>query len=42
MYVKRGYIPDGGGVWYGGKVCEQYAQCRNDDELVLYLSKVLK
>lgn len=41
MYVKRGYIPDGTGVWYGPKVCEQYADCRNDDDLVLYLSKRL-
>ena len=39
MYVKRGYIPDGSGVWYKDKVCEQYADCCNDDELVLYLSK---
>lgn len=23
MYVKRGYIPDGGGVWYGSDVCPQ-------------------
>ncbi|MGN0392966.1 MAG: GNAT family N-acetyltransferase [Bariatricus sp.] len=41
MYVKRGYIPDGSGVWYGGKVCEPYSDCNNDDELVLYLSKRL-
>ncbi|MGN0404913.1 MAG: GNAT family N-acetyltransferase [Bariatricus sp.] len=41
MYVKRGYIPDGSGVWYGGKVCEPYSDCNNDDELVLYLSKEL-
>lgn len=39
MYVKRGYIPDGSGVWYRDKVCERYADCRNDDDLVLYLSK---
>lgn len=39
MYVKRGYIPDGSGVWYGEKVCEPYAQCYNDDDLVLYFSK---
>lgn len=39
MYVKRGYIPDGSGVWYGDNVCEQNADCRNDDDLVLYLSK---
>ena len=42
MYVKRGYIPDGGGVWYKERVCPQYADCANDDELVLYLSKNLK
>jgi ribosomal protein S18 acetylase RimI-like enzyme len=41
MYVKRGYIPDGSGVWYGSKVCEQYADCSNDDDLVLYFSKKL-
>ena len=41
MYVKRGYLPDGSGVWYGGQVCEQYAPCCNDDDLVLYMSKEL-
>ena len=42
MYVKRGYIPDGSGVWYGDKVCGHYADCRNDDDLVLYMSKRLR
>lgn len=42
MYVKRGYIFDGSGVWYGDSVCGQYADCRNDDDLVLYMSKELK
>lgn len=42
MYVKRGYIPDGSGVWYGGRVCGQYEACSNDDDLVLYMSKVLQ
>lgn len=42
MYVKRGYIPDGSGVWYGDKVCGHYADCRNDDDLVLYMSKTLR
>lgn len=37
MYVKRGYVPDGSGVWYQNKVCGQYADCCNDDDLVLYL-----
>lgn len=41
MYVKRGYIPDGTGVWYGERVCPQYADCRNDDDLILYFSKEL-
>lgn len=42
MYVKRGYIPDGSGVWYGDKVLPCYAECCNDDDLVLYLSKKLR
>lgn len=42
MYVKRGYIPDGSGVWYKDEVCPQYAPCGNDDHLVLYLSKRLR
>jgi ribosomal protein S18 acetylase RimI-like enzyme len=41
MYVKRGYIPDGSGVWYRDKILEPYMECRNDDDLVLYLSKKL-
>ena len=39
MYVQRGYIPDGSGVWYQDRVHEQYAPCVNDDDLVLYLLK---
>ena len=42
MYVKRGYIPDGSGVWYGDHVCEPYSACENDDDLVIYLSKRLR
>ena len=38
-YVKRGYIPDGSGVWYQGKQLEQYAPCCNDDDLLLFMSK---
>ena len=41
MYIKRGYIPDGTGVWYGEKICEPYTECCNDDDLILYLSKRL-
>ncbi len=42
MYVKRGYIPDGSGVWYNGRVWPQYEDCCNDDDLVLYFSKKLR
>ena len=42
MYVKRGYIPDGSGVWYRDKPCTPYDTIyTNDDDLVLYLSKRL-
>lgn len=40
LYAKRGYLPDGSGVWYRDAVCEPYTICRNDDDLILYLSKV--
>ncbi len=39
MYVRRGYQPDGSGVWYRGKPLPADAECRNDDELNLYLLK---
>ena len=43
MYVKRGYIPDGSGVWYNGRPCTPYDTVyTNDDDLVLYLSKQLQ
>lgn len=42
MYVKRGYIPDGSGVWYGETNCLPYTNCCNDDDLVLYLFKEFK
>ncbi len=42
MYIKRGYIPDGSGVWYRNKPCTPYdTTYTNDDDLVLYLSKKL-
>ena len=41
IYVKRGYIPDGNGAWYQGKILDQYAPCCNDDELVIFMSKKL-
>ena len=43
MYVKRGYIPDGTGVWYRNKPCAQYeTEIANDDDLLLFLSKKLE
>lgn len=42
LYVKRGYIPDGTGVWYAGRALQPYAACVNDDDLNLYLTKKLR
>ena len=42
LYIKRGYITDGTGVWYRNKPLEMGASCQNDDDLVLYLSKDLQ
>ena len=40
MYVRRGYVPDGSGVWYMDEPLAPYSDaCVNDDDLVLYLSK---
>ena len=42
MYIRRGYIPDGSGVWYRDQPCVQYETvCTVDDDLILYLSKKL-
>ncbi len=41
LYVKRGYVPDGSGVWYQDKPLPMNALSRNDDDLVLYMSKAL-
>ena len=43
LYVKRGYIPDGSGVWYRDRQCVQYETvCTVDDDLVLFLYKKLQ
>ena len=39
IYIKRGYMPDGSGVWYNNAPLASYADCKNDDELVLFLLK---
>jgi len=41
MYVKRGYIPDGSGVWYKNRNLAPYESCTNDDDLNLYFVKQL-
>lgn len=42
LYVKRGYLPDGTGVWYQDKQMEHFGPCAADDDLVLYLYKRLE
>ena len=39
LYIKRGYIPDGSGVWYRNQPLEMNATIQNNNDLVLYLSK---
>ncbi len=41
LYVRRGYVFDGSGVWYHNKQLEIGAACQNDDDLILYMSKKL-
>ena len=41
LYIKRGYIPDGTGVWYQNHQPAMNAVCEDIGELVLYLSKDL-
>jgi len=41
LYVKRGYIPDGSGVWFRDHSLAPYSSCENNDDLVLYFSKRL-
>lgn len=41
LYVKRGYLPDGSGVWYRNHPVAMNATCEDIGDLVLYLSKDL-
>ena len=41
LYVKRGYLPDGSGVWYWNHPVAMNATCEDIGDLVLYLSKDL-
>lgn len=42
LYVKRGYIPDGRGLTYDGRVLAHGESACNDDSLVLYFTKVVR
>ena len=42
MYVKRGYVPDGSGVWYNGEQLGEMVPTFNDDDLNLFFKKELK
>lgn len=42
LYVKRGYVPDGTGVWYQDRRLKPYTPCMNNDGLAIYLSKELR
>lgn len=39
LYIRRGYIPDGTGIWYRNQPLEMNASSQNNDDLVLYLVK---
>ena len=41
LYIKRGYIPDGSGIWFNDKKLALNEPCLNNNELVLYLAKKL-
>ena len=42
LYVKRGYIPDGRGVWDGDHVVEEGMEAVFNDDLVLHVTKLLR
>jgi len=42
LYIKRGFVPDGSGLWWKGKQLEPYAEMENDDEAAIYMSKELR
>ncbi len=42
LYIKRGYLPDGRGLHYGSNPAVAGETYRVDDDLVLYLVKMLK
>jgi GNAT superfamily N-acetyltransferase len=41
LYILRGYVPDGHGVFHGGRFPEEGEPVRLDDDLTLHLTKEL-
>lgn len=41
LYVKNGFIPDGKGVYFKGKILEVNKNCLNNDDLAIYFLKNL-
>jgi len=39
LYIKRGYVPDGTGVWYHDHIATPYQIVENNDDLNLFLVK---
>ena len=42
LYIKRGYVPVGDGLWYRDHKLSVGDPCQNDDSLVWYMSKRLR
>lgn len=42
MYVLRGYVPDGRGVWYAGRQVQPGESMPVDDSLALYFTKQVR
>lgn len=42
LCVKRGYVPDGSGIWYEGSNLQESDYCKNDEGLKLYMSKYVE
>jgi GNAT superfamily N-acetyltransferase len=42
LYVKRGYVPDGTGIYHNGQLLKHGGLATVDDDLVMYLTKQLR
>ena len=41
LYLRRGYLPDGNGISWGGEICQYGDQVTVDDGLAIYFTKQL-